>query len=140
MSKRSSNVALGGLLLAGLGYMVGVLTAPKSGRETRRDIQRAALRAKTEAEKNLKSVHSELNELIEKAKKGTNTASTRARLNIDEAIIKGQDAREKVREILSAFHEGEPEDKDLRNALNEAKKSIEHLKKYAGKAKNKTAK
>jgi gas vesicle protein len=130
MTKRRGNLALGGLLLAALGYLAGILTAPKSGKDTRKDIQRTALKAKTLTEKELKTVHSELNDLIEKAKLSTKKVSSAVKLNLDDAIIAAQDAREKVREILSAFHEGEPEDKDLKRAMKEAKNAIDHLKKY----------
>lgn len=133
MTKRRGNVALGGLLLAILGYIAGVLTAPKSGKETRHDIQRSAQKAKTVAERQLKNLHSELNQLIDAAQISTKQVSAKVKSNLDNSIIAGQDAREKVREILSAFHEGEPEDKDLQHAVNEAKKAVKHLKKYVTK-------
>ncbi len=133
MTKRPGRLALGGLLLAGLGYLAGILTAPKSGKETRQDIQRKALQAKADAEKRLKNMHSELNDLIDEAKATAKNVTTRAKSGLDEAIIRAQEARDKVRVILSAFHEGEPEDKDLRKAMSEAKKAIDHLKKYVGK-------
>lgn len=135
VSKRRGNVAIGGLILAAMGYVLGILTAPKSGKATREEIQKKAIAAKKEAEDNLKKIHSELNDLLKKAKSTTQSVGKTTKGNLDEAVSIAQDAREKVREILSAIHEGEPEDKDLQKALAEAKKAATHLKKYVTKTK-----
>ena len=67
MSKRSRNFALGTAVAAAVGYLAGVLSAPKSGKETRKDIARTASKARIEGEKQLKNLHSELNILLEKS-------------------------------------------------------------------------
>ena len=51
MAKTGRKLAVGTLIGAGIGYLAGILTAPKSGRETRQDIKDATLKAKTEAER-----------------------------------------------------------------------------------------
>jgi gas vesicle protein len=133
MSKRTRNVALGTLVAAAAGYVAGVLTAPKSGRETRRDIQDAATRAKMEAEKNLKQLHSELGRVITTGKSKAKSAKTATKKELTEALASAQLAKEKARVILSAVHEGDADDKDLKKAITESKKAVEHLKKYIGK-------
>lgn len=133
MVKRSGKIALGGVLLAGVGYLAGILTAPKSGKETRKDIQKTMARAKSEAEKNLKSLHAELGDLVEQGKKTAKTASASAKKEVQKAVDMGQNARDMAKNVLSAIHEGESDDKDLQKALTEANKAINHLKKYAGK-------
>lgn len=133
MSKRGRNVALGTLLIGLAGYAVGLLTAPKSGKETRRDVQRQAAKAKTDAEKKLKVLHSEINELIVLGRSKLGTVKAKSKLEFSDALDKAQVAREKVREILSAVHEGDADDKDLQKALKEVNQAIEHLKKYVGK-------
>jgi gas vesicle protein len=133
MAKRHGNLALSGLALAGLGYLLGILTAPKSGKETRKDIQKTALKAKTEAEKNLKSIHSELNHLLTQGQGVISDNKTKAKTGLNDAVEQARKAQSKVREILSAYHEGEPEDKDLRSAVADAQSAIKHLRKYLGK-------
>lgn len=133
MRKRDRNVAIGTLIAAGLGYAAGVLTAPKSGKETRKDIQRTAIKAKTEAEKKLKTLHSELSTLITTGKKKAKDAKSTTKTELSEALAKAQAAKEKAREILSAVHEGDAADKDLQKAIKEVNNAIEHLKKYVGK-------
>lgn len=130
MRKRDRNVAVGTLIAAGIGYAAGVLTAPKSGRETRKDLQRAAIQAKKEAEKNFKGLHTELTELIAATKKhGKNLADSK-RAGLDKAIEKAQNAKKKVGDILSSIHEGEAEDRDLQKAVKEVNSAIDHLRKY----------
>ena len=138
MSKYARRVALGTLVAAAAGYVAGVLTAPKSGKETRKDIQNTAIKAKKEAEKNLKQVHSELTGLITSGKTKAKTAKASAKNELEEALSKAQFAKDKVRVILSAVHEGDADDKDLKRALTEAKKAIQHLKIYIGKPRART--
>lgn len=133
MSKRGKNFAIGAALAAVVGYVAGLLTAPKSGKETRKDIQTQALKAKTEAEKKLKHVHSELNDLMNLGKKHATKAKSSAEKGIEEALEKAGVARDRARELLSAVHEGDASDKDLQAAIKEVNNAIDHLKKYVGK-------
>lgn len=130
MRKRDRSVAIGTLIAAGIGYAAGVLTAPKSGRETRRDIQRAAIKAKKEAETNLKDLHVELTKLIAKGKKSGSRLSENAKAEYDEILTKAQKAKKKAGEILSAIHEGDADDQDLDKAVKDIKRSIDHLRNY----------
>ena len=133
MNRKSRNLAVGGALVAGLGFLAGILTAPKSGRETRKDINKAAHKAMTEAERKLKLAHSELNEQIDalntKAQKGKEVASK----ELKAALAQAEDVKKKTREVLSALHEGEAADKDLDVAVKEARAAITHLKSFVTK-------
>jgi phage gp36-like protein len=42
-------------------------------------------------------------------------------------------AKEKIRELLSAVHEGGADDKDLQAAIKDATKAVEHLKSFVKK-------
>ena len=130
MRKRSTNLAMGAVFLAGLGYAAGVLTAPKSGKETRKDIQRAALRAKGEAEARLKDLNVELGDLIDQGKHKAKDVRDSAKVEFVDMLGHAQHARQKAREILSALHEGDAEDKDLKRAIDEVNTAIDHLKTY----------
>lgn len=130
MRKRERNVAIGTVVAAGLGYALGVLTAPKSGKETRIDIQKAAVKAKTEAERKLKNLHSDLGKLITDGKKQAAKLTMTGKREWKEALSKAEDAKAKAREMLSAIHEGDADDHDLDQAIKDIKSSIAHLKKY----------
>ncbi len=105
---KKGKVAIGATLAAGAGYVAGILTAPKSGKDTRKDIAKTASKAKTEGEKQLKKLHSELNDLLAKAKdkKG-------------QAVDKAKAAKEKTRLLLSALHDGDADDPNLKAVIKE---------------------
>ncbi len=127
------NLAIGALVAGAAGYVAGVLTAPKSGRETRKDIRRKAAQAKVEAEHKLKAAHSELNKLLEEANAKVSAGKTKASKEFQAAMDHAAAAKQKAKDLLSAVHEGEAEDKDLQKAVTETKQAFTSLKKYLGK-------
>jgi gas vesicle protein len=134
MGKTAKRFAIGAVLAAAAGYVTGVLTAPKSGKETRADIKSAANQKMTEAERQLKKLHTELTTLLNKTKNEAADLKGKARDDYNEVVRISQNVREKAREVLSALHEdGAVEDKDLKKAIDDAHKAVEHLKKYAKK-------
>lgn len=133
MKKSTKRLAAGTMMALAVGYVAGILTAPKSGKETRQDIKDTANKAINEAEKRLKTLHTELTVLLGQAKAKADKLSGNAKLQLETAIKAAQVAKEKAREILSSVHEGSTDDKDLKKAINEADKAIEHLKSYLSK-------
>lgn len=123
-------VAIGSGLAAVAGYLVGVLTAPKSGQQTRDDLRAAAERSRIEAEKELKQLHTELGKVIKDAKKGGGKLSARAQDELSDLIDKAKVAKEKTREVISAVHEGDAEDQDLKRAVRNADLALKNLRKY----------
>lgn len=133
MNKASKRWAMGALIAAVAGYVAGVLTAPKSGRETRADIRSAAENGMLEAEKQLKKLHTQMAGQIRDAKVQVETLKGAAKKELSIAIDKATVAKEKARVMLSALHEGDAQDKDLQKALKEGHKALEHLKNYLAK-------
>lgn len=130
MDKRTKKFAIGAVVAAAAGYVAGILTAPKSGKETRKDIKDTAVKTYTAAEKELKVLHTELNKLVGEASKKAGEVKGVVDKNLDKAVEAAKVAKEKARELLSAAHEGNAEDKDLDNAVKEAKKAADHLKSF----------
>lgn len=133
MERNTKRFAVGAAIAAGVGYLAGILTAPKSGKETRKDVKDAAVKAKRDAEKELKKLHSEVSTQIDKAKKLALNFSSEHKSDLDKVVAKAVGAKEKVRQVLSSLHDGEAEDKDLKSAIKDATEAIDHLKKYLGK-------
>lgn len=131
--KKGTKYALGTAVAAGIGYVAGILTAPKSGKETRQDIQDQAVKAKKESEKKLKDLNAELTTLMSTTKTKLKNAEVGAKTELQKALDKATMAKDRSRQILSAFHEGESEDKDLQKAVNEVHNAIDHLKDYLNK-------
>lgn len=126
----AKRVAIGSVIAGIAGYLAGILTAPKSGKETRKDIKDAASKSLAQAEKELKKLHTELDKIIKQAKANSDKLNTKAKVELDALIVKAKDAKEKTREVLSAIHEGGADNKELDKAIKEANDSIEHLKQY----------
>lgn len=130
MSKATKKIALGAAIAGITGYIAGILTAPKSGKETRKDIQETAVKARKEAEKKLKALHGELTDLIDDGKQKAGKLKAKAKEELDMAVDKGTIAKQKAREMLSAVREGQADDKDLQKAIDDVNKAINHLRSY----------
>ena len=140
MAKNTNKFAVGAVFAAAAGYVTGLLTAPKSGKETRKDIHDGALKARNEAEKKLKMAHSELQQLLDRGNKLAGNASEKAKDGFQDALKNATTAKERAKGLLSAIHEGGSEDKDLQKAIKEADNAIAHLKTYVSKNEEKAAK
>lgn len=130
MSKFAKRFAIGAAVAGAAGYLAGLLTAPQSGKDTREDIKDAAHRGMSEAEKDLKKLHTELSKLLEELDTTRGKVKGRAQNEISQLFDKAKDTKEKAREMISAVHEGDAEDKDLRKAIQDANAAIDHLKDY----------
>jgi gas vesicle protein len=135
MAKSSSSKWAIGAAVAGIaGFVAGILTAPKSGKETREDIKNVALKAKSDAEKNLKAMHSELNKTLGEVKAKGEVLTGKAKDEYDMIVEKAKTAKEKVRDVLSSLHDGDADDPDLKKALKDAKDSLKNLEQFIKKA------
>jgi gas vesicle protein len=127
---RLKKLAIGGAVAAAAGYVAGVLTAPKSGKETRKDIKDAADKSWSQAEKELKKLHTDLDKAINDSKEAGDKVGSKTKKELDVLLEKAQTTKEKARRVLSAVHEGDAEDKDLKRAIEDAKEAIQHLRDY----------
>ncbi len=130
MANKSGKFAIGAVFAAAAGYVTGILTAPKSGKETRKDIHDGAIKARSEAEKKLKSLHSDLQDVIKKGQTKVDSASATGKQRLNDAIENAKSAKDKAKSMLSAIHEGDSDDKDLQKAIEEADQALAHLKEY----------
>lgn len=121
-----------GAVIAGIaGYVAGILTAPKSGKETREDIKDNANRVISEAEKKLKKLHSELSVVIEETKQVLSNKTGIAREELEGALKMAKDKQAKVKDLLSALRDGgKSDDPELNKAIKDANAALDHLKKY----------
>lgn len=133
MKKGTKRLAVGALVAAVVGYVAGILTAPKSGKETREDIKRDAKQTYAEAEKELKKLHTELAQVLEEAKGRLAPTAGKAREELEAAIDTAKQGKEKASEILGAVRGGKAEDKDLQKAIKQAREAIDYLKTYLAK-------
>lgn len=122
--------ALGAVLAGVTGFVVGILAAPKSGKETREDLKSSTKIAIRQAEKDLKSAHTELQSLISSGNQKLRTGSKVAKREFSKAVKRAKNAQKGVKEVLSVIHEGTADSPELVKALKEANAAKAHLKKY----------
>jgi gas vesicle protein len=130
MNKAFKRLAVGTVIAGAAGYVAGLLTAPKSGKATRKDIKDATDKTVSEAEKQLKKLHTELGDLLDELKTRSGDVKGKSKAELDEITGLATDAKQKAREILTALHEGETNNKDLKKAMDEAGKAVTHLKAF----------
>ena len=123
-------VAFGALISASAGYLAGVLTAPKSGKDTRKDIVKGASKARSDGEKQLKKMHSELDHLLKDGEKHAKTTKDKADAGFVDATKKANIAKSKAKEVLSALHNGDADDPNLQAVIEEVKLAKTNLLKY----------
>ena len=125
-------LAIGTALAGAVGYVTGILTAPKSGKETREDIADKAEDLKEGAEEQLQTAHDELNELIATAKNKSVALGSKARVEFNEAVVRAKDAQNKASHVLKAVRAGQADDPALNKAIKQAKQAKKNLSKYLG--------
>lgn len=130
MNKAFKRFAVGTLVAGAAGYIAGLLTAPKSGRATREDLKTAADSTISKTERELKKLHTELNDLLAESKKRGSKVQGKAKAEYDDVTEMAAKAKQKARELLSAIHEGDADNKDLQRAMTEASRAVKHLKAF----------
>jgi gas vesicle protein len=118
-------------LVAGVGgYLTGILTAPKSGKDTRRDLVEDAEGIKDSTEDQLKKANDELKSLLNDAKTKSVALSAQAREEFNEAVLRAKDTQNKTAATLKALKHGQAEDPELNKAVKQGRQAVKNLSKY----------
>lgn len=95
-----SKVALGAAIAAVAGFVTGVLLAPKSGKETQKEVKEAANAAKDKAVSEYKAVRNTVEAKASKAKKAVEQKSKQVKAKAteiaEEAIEKAESLKNKA--------------------------------------------
>jgi gas vesicle protein len=126
----SRNLAVGTAIAGAVGYVAGILTAPKSGKQTRKDVAHKASDLKDDAEAQLMDLNDELKELIKNAKLKTVALSSSARAEFNEAVVRAKDAQNKSSQVLKAVKAGQASDPELNKAVKQARLAVKNLGKF----------
>ncbi len=113
-----------------IGFIAGILTAPKSGKETRQDIADKAGDIKSASLEKLKEVESELARVIAETRSKAAKLTAPARAEFDEAAAKARIAQDKTKSIIKAVKNGKADNSDLDAAIKQGQEAVKNLKKY----------
>ena len=136
MSDYKKQLAIGAIAAGIIGYGIGLLTATKSGKDTRDDIKRGAINTTKHFETSLKSYHSEITELVAEAKIKGLSYKGKAKEELKKLTDSAIEARHRISLALTALHEGDRIDEDLEVAISEATESIDKLNNFVSKEKD----
>ena len=123
---KGKKFGLGILLGAVAGVVAGLLTAPKSGKETREDLKNKALEVKGAAERRLKDAHKELGKLSVSAKTKGAELKGKAKEEFNELSKKAEDLQVKVKEAITSIKSGDDDNDDA--TIDQLLKDFDALK------------
>lgn len=124
---------VGALIAGAAGYLAGILTAPKSGKETRQDIKDNASQMRQDVLNKASELRAEADEAVSKAKDKASEITGSAKLEIEEAVARVKKESQKVKELATALKAGKAEDPNLSSAISDLNDAITSLKKYLNK-------
>ncbi len=127
---KTGKFALGAAIAGVAGYVAGILTAPKSGKETRQDIAKKAGEVKEDAEEQLQKAQTELKDLAAKVQVKSSELSGKAKAEYQAAVVKAKDAQNKTGEVLRAVRKGKAKNPDLDAAIKQVREAKKNLGKY----------
>ncbi len=130
---KAGKFALGAAVAAVAGYVAGVLTAPKEGAQTRAELKDKAASWQKDVEKELGDLHTQLTDVVAKAKRNGDSLTAQAQEKLVPAVEQAKVAKDKIVSVVTSLKDGKASDKDLQKALDEAKKSLEQLKQFLDK-------
>lgn len=128
--KTAKRIAIGAALAGAAGYVAGLLTAPQSGKKTRREFLKSAGDNASDVEKQLKILQAEIGSLVDEAKGRGDDLGTKAQKELRKLVDSARDSKDKAREVMTGLQNGTISDKDLKKAIADAKHTVDHIKDY----------
>ena len=127
---KNKGFAAGAAIGAVIGVLTGILFAPKSGKETRKDIKDTAVKVATKLEEEAKKLQIELTELIDVAEAKVKEAGKSVSDKTHELIAQAKHTRDSLTVLAQSVKNGEADDKDLNKAIKKANEAKEALTAY----------
>lgn len=130
--KSGRNLAIGAVFGAVAGFVTGILTAPKKGIETRKDIEKAAKKVSGSVEQNLKNHYRDLSKHYDNIKAQLAGAAGKGKTELEELLPKLEAAKDELKELLSTVRDGVADDERVKKVIKETeatiKKAAKHIK------------
>lgn len=130
MYKRIRNLYIVTLVVGAIAYFLGLLTAPKSGKELRREIESTGHKNLIALEKQLKAQFSDLSLQLHELESKLDDSSIIVTKDINKSIAQINNLLNRSKLLLSALHDGSVDDDELIKVINEIKSLKSSVKKY----------
>ena len=118
------------LIGAIVGFVTGLLSAPKSGQETRADIKQTAHKASEVLSAKAKQAQVHLSQLITKAEDKLKQTKQATGSQSRQLVDRAKHAKSQVGDVAKAVKDGQATDKDLDAAVKKANAAVTSLKSY----------
>lgn len=128
--KTGKKIAIISTISLAAGYIAGLLTAPKSGKQTRADIRNASAKTIKDTEKYLNELHKDLTTLLEQAASKAKTFRGKGKDKLSNLVQDAKTAQTKVKEVMGAIKRGDADDPELKKAVKQASEAKKHLTNY----------
>ena len=130
MNKDTRNVGIA--IIAGLaaGYALGLLTAPKSGKDTREDIKELSTKAYKAAESRLKESYEDLSDVIASASQQAKKLGVKGRKELDVLLAAAHEAQGRVKQLIASLRRGEATPQQFDDAVIAAQVAKDELKDF----------
>ncbi len=128
--QEKKGIAIGAVAGAVAGVVAGILFAPKSGKETRKDIKVATEKTINKAKAEAEKLRDEVAELLEKIESKVSEVKGKTSESAKEHIAEAKKAMSNLSTAIKSFKSGSANDKDLETAILKAKESKEALKAF----------
>lgn len=129
--EKGKGLAVGAALGAVAGVVTGVLFAPKSGRETRKDISDTAVKTKAKLLEEAKKANVEMHKVIDKVEVMAREKGTVVSDKAKEALTNAKQARDNLSTKAEDLKAGKnSDDQDLKQALKKAEEAQTALQKF----------
>lgn len=128
--QEKKGLALGAVFGAIVGVIAGILFAPKSGKETRKDIRVATEKTIDKVKAEAEKLHGELSELLDKMESKVKEVKGKTSQVAKEHIEDGKKTVVNLSTAIRSFKSGSSDDKDLKNAIQKAHESKTALKAF----------
>lgn len=125
-SKLGLGVVIGGLI----GFIVGIFSAPKSGKESREDVHKQLKQVKKSTEAKLKDVYKELDAISKQAKLQAKRTEGKALREIEAVSAKADKMKVRLKEAITVVKQDRhhPDETNFEDVLNEVKQFIGDMK------------
>jgi gas vesicle protein len=111
-AKSTKKMGLGILIGAVAGVVTGLLTAPKSGKETRADIKNKAKDVRGSAERKLKDAYKDVSKVSDDLKAKTKNLTGKAKTDMTVYSVKADELKAKLKAAITSVKNGDNDDDD----------------------------